>query len=96
MKASNKSKPAKTSSPNGEASIEERLRGLIEYLSAYIEQYHGGSVEFVSFDGKKVLVRLGGACETCELQAGTLKGWIRGTVRQFFPEVVEVEAVEER
>lgn len=96
MIASNKSKPGKTKSPNGEASIEERLRGLIEYLSAYIEQYHGGSVEFISFDGKKVFVRLGGACETCEMQAGTVKGWIGGTVRQFFPEVEEVEAVEEQ
>lgn len=96
MKASNKSKPGKTSSPNGEAPIEERLRGLIEYLSAYIEQYHGGSVVFVSFDGKKVFVRMGGACETCQLQAGTLQGWIRGTVRQFCPEVEAVEVVEEQ
>ncbi len=30
---------------------EDRLRALIERLSAYIEQYHGGSVQFVAFDG---------------------------------------------
>ena len=39
-----------------------RLKALIQQLDAYIAQYHGGSVELVSFDGKAVKVRLGGAC----------------------------------
>jgi len=94
MNTTNNPLPGKTYSSNGESSVEERIQGLIEYLSAYIEQYHGGSVKYVSFNGKKVQVRLGGACETCQLQSGTLQGWIKGTVRQFFPEVEEVEAVE--
>ena len=33
-------------------SAEDQMRGLIEQLDAYINQYHGGSVELVSFDGK--------------------------------------------
>src|SRR3972149_5631746 len=45
-----------------EASSEERLRVLIERISAYIEHFHGGSVEMISFDGKVVKVQLGGAC----------------------------------
>jgi Fe-S cluster biogenesis protein NfuA len=72
---------------------EERMKSLIEQLSAYIEHYHGGSVSLVYFDGNLVKVRLGGACEGCELLPSTLHGWVEGTIRQFFPEVERVEAV---
>jgi Fe-S cluster biogenesis protein NfuA len=70
-----------------EASPEERIRALIEQISAYVEQFHGGSVEMVSFDGKTVVVRLGGACLGCPLLPSTLQGWVAGTIHQFFPEV---------
>ena len=73
-------------------STEEQLRGLIEQLDAYIEHYHGGSVELVSFDGKKVRVHLGGACLGCPLSPSTLHGWVEGTIRQFFPDIDSVEA----
>jgi len=72
-------------------SLEEQLRGLIEQISAYIETYHGGAVEFISFDGKVVRVKLGGACLNCPLSPVTLKGWVEGTVKQFFPEIEKVE-----
>jgi Fe-S cluster biogenesis protein NfuA len=72
----------------------EQLKGLIEQLNAYIENYHGGSVELVSFDGKIVKVKLGGACLGCPLSPATLKGWVEGTVRQFFPEIDRVEAAD--
>ncbi|OIO84588.1 MAG: hypothetical protein AUK01_08855 [Anaerolineae bacterium CG2_30_57_67] len=72
---------------------EEQLKSLLEQLSAYIEQFHGGSVEFVAFDGENLKVRLGGACLGCPLSPSTLHGWVEGTVRQFFPEIKSVEAV---
>ena len=71
----------------------EQLRGLIEQLNSYISTYHGGEVEFVSYDGKVVKVKLGGACLGCPLSPVTLKGWVEGTVRQFFPEIEKVESV---
>ena len=71
----------------------EQLKGLLEQLNAYISTYHGGEVEFVSFDGKIVKVKLGGACLGCPLSPVTLKGWVEGTVRQFFPEIEKVESV---
>ncbi|HPS32528.1 MAG TPA: NifU family protein [Anaerolineaceae bacterium] len=74
-------------------SKEEKIAGLIDQISAYIEQYHRGSVELVSIEGDLVKVRLGGACEGCPLLPATLKGWVAGTIRQFFPDVT-VEAVE--
>ena len=71
---------------------ERQLRGLIEQLSAYVEQFHEGSVEFVAFDGKTLTVKLGGACLGCPLSPTTLHGWVAGTVHQFFPDVEVAEA----
>jgi Fe-S cluster biogenesis protein NfuA len=70
-----------------EATDEERMQVLINQLSAYIEQYHGGSVEMVDFNGEVVKVKLGGACLGCPLLPSTLHGWVEGTIRQFFPDV---------
>ena len=66
---------------------EEHIAALIEQISAYIEQYHRGSVELVAIEGNIVKVRLGGACEGCPLLPATLHGWVAGTLRQFFPDV---------
>ena len=73
---------------------EERLKALLENLSAYIETFHGGSVEMVSFDGQVLKVRLGGACQGCPLSPVTLHGWVEGTIKQFFPDL-RVESVSE-
>lgn len=71
-----------------------RMKGLIEFLSAYIEQYHGGWVKLLDYDGRTLRVELGGACVGCPLSIHTLHGWIEGTVRQFFPDIEEVIGVE--
>jgi Fe-S cluster biogenesis protein NfuA len=73
-------------------STEDQVRILVEKISAYVEQFHGGSVEFVSFDGSRLEVRLGGACLGCPLSPSTLHGWVAGTVHQFFPNVQVVAA----
>jgi len=69
----------------------EQMKQLIQSISAYIEQYHGGSAELISFEEDVVKVKLGGACLGCPLATATLKGWVQGTIHQFFPEV-SVEA----
>jgi Fe-S cluster biogenesis protein NfuA len=76
------------------ASDEERMQALVEAISSYIEHYHGGAVEMVDFSGNTLKVRLLGACEGCDLAPVTLHGWVEGTVRQFFPDLDHVEAVE--
>jgi Fe-S cluster biogenesis protein NfuA len=70
----------------------EQVLALVDQLNAYIEQYHGGSVEVVSFEGKVLVVRLGGACLGCPLSPATLHGYVEGTVHQFFPDLVVMEA----
>lgn len=77
----------------GEATEEERMRALIETLSSYIEYFHGGAVEMVSFDGEALKIRMSGACHGCALSPVTLHGWVEGTARQFFPRLKAVEAI---
>ncbi|MFQ5856455.1 MAG: NifU family protein [Anaerolineae bacterium] len=77
-----------------EATDEERMRSLVGLLSAYIEYYHGGWVNLVEFDGETLKVQMGGACETCPLSETTLRSWVEGTIRQFFPDLKHVEAVD--
>ncbi len=79
--------------PDASLTEEDRLRGLIEFLSAYIEQFHGGWVRMLAFDGKRLSVEMGGACVGCTLAPSTLHGWVEGTVKQFFPDVEAVTAV---
>ena len=82
-----------TSSVPTEATDEERMRALVEVLSSYIEYYHGGAVEMVSYEDDRLTVRMTGACEGCNLAPVTLHGWVEGTVKQFFPDLKEVMAV---
>jgi len=77
----------------GDFTDQERMQALLDKISAYIEHFHGGSVEMVSYDGKVLKVRLGGACLGCPLSPNTLHGWVEGTVRQFFPNIEQVESV---
>ena len=77
-----------------DVSEEERMRALIETLSAYIEHYHGGAVEMVRYEDRQLQVRLKGACDGCNLAPVTLHGWVEGTVKQFFPDLESVEAVQ--
>lgn len=84
---------ADTDQYSSDHSEEERLRALLEKISAYIEHFHGGSVEMIAYDGKVLKVRLGGACLGCPLSPNTLHGWVEGTVKQFFPQIERVEDV---
>ncbi len=84
--------PDPDAAPAG-ATEEERMRALVETLSAYIEFYHGGAAEMISYDGETLKVKLTGACLGCPLSPATLHGWIEGSVKQFFPNLKRVEAV---
>jgi Fe-S cluster biogenesis protein NfuA len=82
--------------PNYANNVQEdpktRMRGLVEFLSSYIEHYHGGWVRMLDFDGETLTVEMGGACVGCPLSQTTLHGWVEGTVRQFFPDLKTVQA----
>ena len=85
-------RPALSAVP-ADAPEEDRMRALIELISAYIEYFHGGAVKMVGYDQGALQITMSGACLGCPLSAETLHGWVEGTVRQFFPELKSVEAV---
>jgi Fe-S cluster biogenesis protein NfuA len=66
--------------------VEKVLDELRPYLMA-----DGGNVELVELDGPVVRLRLQGACGSCPSSTMTLKMGIERRLREFIPEIVEVE-----
>jgi Fe-S cluster biogenesis protein NfuA len=53
----------------------------------------GGNVELVELDGPIVRLRLQGACGSCPSSTMTLRMGIERRLREFIPEIAEVEQV---
>jgi Fe-S cluster biogenesis protein NfuA len=60
-------------------------------------QEDGGDIEFVSFeeDSGTVLLRLRGACRSCDSSSVTLKNGIESMLKHYIEEVEEVKQIEE-
>jgi Fe-S cluster biogenesis protein NfuA len=71
---------------------EEKIEIALNSIRPFLQR-DGGDVEFVSIEGKVVKVRLVGACETCSMQASTLKAGIEEAVKNAIPEIQAVESV---
>jgi Fe-S cluster biogenesis protein NfuA len=81
------------SAVSNDAPEADRMRALIDTISAYIEYFHGGSVKMESYVNGVLKIKMAGACRGCPLSAETLHGWVEGTARQFFPDLKTVVAV---
>jgi Fe-S cluster biogenesis protein NfuA len=68
--------------------VEKVLDELRPYLMA-----DGGNVELVELDGPIVRLRLQGACGSCPSSTMTLRMGIERRLREFIPEIAEVEQV---
>ncbi|WP_072619750.1 NifU family protein [Spirulina major] len=68
--------------------VEQVLDDLRPYLMA-----DGGNVELVEIEGPTVKLRLQGACGSCPSSAMTLRMGIERRLREFIPEIGEVEQV---
>lgn len=68
--------------------VEKVLDELRPYLMA-----DGGNVELVEIDGPVVKLRLQGACGSCPSSTMTLRMGIERRLREFIPEIAEVEQV---
>ena len=72
-----------------EPNVEQVLDELRPYLIA-----DGGNVELVELDGPIVKLRLQGACGSCPSSAMTLKMGIERRLREFIPEIAEIQQVQ--
>lgn len=68
--------------------VEQVLDEMRPYLMA-----DGGNVELVEIDGPIVRLRLQGACGSCPSSTMTLRMGIERRLREFIPEIAEVEQV---
>ena len=68
--------------------VEKVLDEMRPYLMA-----DGGNVELVEIDGPIVRLRLQGACGACTSSTMTLRMGIERRLREFIPEIAEVEQV---
>ncbi len=73
--------------------FDDPIRALLdEYVRPAVEN-DGGAIDFLGFEEGKVTVVLKGSCAGCPSSTATLKGGIENLLRQHFPEVKEVVAV---
>jgi len=72
-----------------EPNVEKILDELRPYLLA-----DGGNVELVELDGPIVKLRLNGACSSCPSSAMTLRMGIERRLREFIPEIAEIQQVQ--
>lgn len=70
------------------ANVEKVLDDLRPYLMS-----DGGNVELVEIEGPIVKLRLQGACGSCPSSAMTLRMGIERRLREFIPEIAEIEQV---
>ncbi|MFB6275289.1 MAG: NifU family protein [Halothece sp.] len=76
------------------ALTEENVNNVLEELRPYL-MADGGNVELVDIEGPVVKLKLQGACGSCPSSQMTLKMGIERRLREFIPEIAEVEQVVE-
>lgn len=70
----------------------ENVETVLDELRPYLMS-DGGNVELVDIDGPVVKLRLQGACGSCPSSTMTLRMGIERRLREFIPEIAEVEQV---
>ena len=71
--------------------IEDKIKAKIEQLRPGL-QADGGDLELIEVDveGKKVKVKLHGACVGCPMSEVTLKGFVLENLKKEWPELEDV------
>jgi Fe-S cluster biogenesis protein NfuA len=73
--------------------MEEQIKSALDKIRPYLQQ-DGGDVEFVEYtDDNIVRVRLQGHCAGCPMSQMTVKNGIERLLKEEYPEVASVEAV---
>ena len=70
----------------------ENVETVLDQMRPYLMS-DGGNVELVEIDGPVVKLRLQGACGSCPSSTMTLRMGIERRLREFIPEIAEVEQV---
>lgn len=72
--------------------MEDQVKAVIDDIRPILQD-HGGDIEFVKMQEKRVFVRLKGACAGCPGAMQTMRLGVERRVKESVPEVESVEAV---
>jgi len=72
--------------------MKEKIQEALEKIRPFLQQ-DGGDVEFVDYAEGIVKVRLQGHCAGCPMSQMTVKNGIERLLKEEYPEIVSVEAV---
>tara|TARA_R110000851_G_scaffold61343_4_gene141213 strand:- start:322726 stop:322983 length:258 start_codon:yes stop_codon:yes gene_type:complete len=77
-----------------EQELKLKVEDALEEIRPFL-QSDGGDISLISIDdGKKVIVRLEGACVGCTVNQMTLKSGVEMTIKKHAPQIEEVVNVE--
>jgi len=71
---------------------EGKIKSVIAKIRPALQR-DGGDIQFVSFDGETVKVRLTGACVGCPMAGITIKNTVERMIKQEIPQVKKVVTV---
>lgn len=72
--------------------IVERVTEALDSIRPFLNR-DGGDIELVAVEGTKVLLKLVGNCNGCPMSFSTMKLGVENTIKQFAPEITEVENI---
>ena len=73
--------------------MEQKIKNALENIRPYLQR-DGGDVEFVNYTDENVVqIRLLGHCAGCPHAQATIKGGIERLLKEEYPEIGSVEAV---
>jgi Fe-S cluster biogenesis protein NfuA len=74
--------------------MEDKIKAGLEQIRPFLQR-DGGDIEFVEYtDDNVVKVRLQGHCAGCPGATMTIKGVVEKLLKESYPEIARVEAVE--
>ena len=74
--------------------MEDKIKEGLEQIRPFLQR-DGGDIEFVEYTEDKIVkVRLQGHCAGCPGAKMTIKGVVEKVLKESYPEIVAVEAVE--
>jgi Fe-S cluster biogenesis protein NfuA len=77
----------------GDSETVQMIKELLETRIRPAIMEDGGDIEYRGFENGEVLLKLRGACRTCDSSVVTLKNGIEAMMRHYLPEVTSVRQV---
>lgn len=78
----------------GEDSLMEQLQEIIDTEINPAVASHGGSINLIDVEGKRVFIQMGGGCAGCGMADVTLKSGVEARLKQLDPELEVVDTTD--